>query len=250
MRVVCKPRQDRLLTTHRCHHTGRVEKSISQVRDDFDHVARIAEKFSVNADGLPAPHERYLLRHIPRPCQSVLELGCGTGELSRRLASIARSVVALDLSAEMIRVARSRSEQQSNIRFVVGDMMVPPLRGTFDCVVSVNTLHHVDAVAGLRAMRGALRPGGTLLLADVLDRPGLRNVPINAVAAVVRLVRDIVIDRRTQRGALHAAYKAHGCGEAHPTLAEARSMLRDTLPGAVVRGHLLWRYTVVWRRPG
>ena len=250
MRAAYEPRQECLLTRHHAHNAGRVGKSVSQVRDDFDHVARIAEEFSADADGPPAPHERYLLRHVPRPCQSVLELGCGTGELSRRLASIAGNVVALDLSAEMIRVARSRSKQQSNIRFLVGDMMVPPLRETFDCVVSLNTLHHVDALAGLRAMRAVLRPGGTLLLADVLDRPGLRNVPINAVAAAVRLVRGILIDRRTRRGALHAAYKAHGCGEAYATLAEARSMARDELPGAVVRGHLLWRYTVVWRRPG
>lgn len=187
MRVAHGPRQERLLISHDVRNAGRVGKSVSQVRDDFDHVARIAEQFGGDADGPAAPYERYLLRRVPRPCDAVLELGCGTGELSRRLAAIARMVVALDVSAEMIRVARNRSERQSNIEFLVGDMMTPPLRGTFDCVVSLNALHHVDAVAGIRAMRAVLRPGGTLLIADVLDRPGLRNVPINTVAAAVRL---------------------------------------------------------------
>lgn len=223
-------------------------KTVAQVRDDFDHVARIAERIHAAGDGPAELHERYLLRHLPRPCDAVLELGCGTGEFSRRLAPLARKVTALDLSAEMIRVARSRSAGRSDIEYVVGDMTTLPLRpGGFDCVVSLNTLHHVDTVQALRTMRGVLRPGGTLLIADLLDRPGLRNLPLNLLAAAVRLVRRAVLDRKTHRGALHAAYKAHGCGESHPTLAQARAIAAAELPGAVVRGHLLWRYTIVWQ---
>jgi ubiquinone/menaquinone biosynthesis C-methylase UbiE len=223
-------------------------KAVHEVRDDFDHVARIAEQFRAGSDGSPQPHERYLLRYLPQPCDSVLELGCGTGEFSRRLAARAARVVALDLSPEMIRVARDRSRHCGNIEFVIADMTSLPLRGArFDCVASLNTLHHVDPVLALQAMRGALRPGGTLLLADILDRSGARHLPINLVASIVRLVRSAVLERRTQRGALHAAYRRHGCGESHPTLAEVRSLVAAELPGAVVRGHLLWRYTVVWR---
>jgi ubiquinone/menaquinone biosynthesis C-methylase UbiE len=223
-------------------------KTVTQVRDDFDHVARIAERMHAAGDGPAEPHERYLLRNLPRPCATVLELGCGTGEFSRRLAPLARKVTALDVSAEMIRVARSRSAGRVNIQYVVGDMMAIPLQsGSFDCVVSLNTLHHADTVEALRAMRGALRPGGTLLLADVLDRPGIRDIPRNLLAAVVRQARRALFERKTQRGALRAAYKAHGCGESHPTLAQARAIAAAELPGAVVRGHLLWRYTVVWR---
>ena len=224
-----------------------MNKTLSQVRDDFDHVARIAERMHAAGDGPAAAHERYLLRHVPRQCDAALELGCGTGEFSRRLASLARKVIALDLSAEMVRVARSRSAGRENIDYVVGDMTTLPLRGGgFDCVVSLNALHHVDTVAALRAMRSALRPGGTLLIADVLDRSGIRNLPLNLLAAAVRVARHMILDRRTQRGALHAAYKAHGCGESHPTIGQARALVTTELPGAVVRGHLLWRYTIVW----
>jgi ubiquinone/menaquinone biosynthesis C-methylase UbiE len=229
------------------HVHGRT-KSVREVRDDFDHVARIAEGFGAGADGPPAPHERYLLRHVPQPCEAVLELGCGTGEFSRRLAGRAGHVVALDLSAEMIRVARSRSRRHANIEYVVGDMAALPLRaGVFDCVVSLNTLHHVEAVQCVRAMRGALRPGGMLLLADVLDRPGLRNLPLNILAWTARLARSATVERKTRRAALHRAYRQHGCGEPHPTLRQARALAEAELPAAVVRGHLLWRYTVVWR---
>jgi SAM-dependent methyltransferase len=226
-----------------------MSKPVHQVRNDFDHVARIAEQLGAAADGPAQPHERYLLSHLPARCDAVLELGCGTGEFSRRLARRARRVVAVDLSPEMIRVARARSASFPNIDFVVGDMTALPMAGArFDCVASLNTLHHVDSRLALRSMRDALRAdGGTLLIADVLDRPGLRHLPINLVAGVVRWVRGTIVERRTQRSALHAAYRKHGCGEAHPTLREARTLVEAELPGAVVRGHLLWRYTVVWR---
>ncbi len=221
-------------------------KTLHEVRDDFDHVARIAEQSRAGADGPAQPHERYLLRHLPQRCDTVLELGCGTGEFSRRLAARVARVVALDLSAEMIRVARDRSRSVGNVEFVVGDMTSLPLRSArFDCVASLNTLHHAEACLTLRAMRGALRPGGTLLLADILDRSGLRHLPLNVVAGIVRLARGVFVERQTQRRALHAAYRRHSCGETHPTVAEARSLVERELPGAVVKGHLLWRYTVV-----
>src|SRR3712207_1245092 len=136
---------------------SRMAKPIHQVRDDFDHVARIAEQLGADADGPAQPHESYLLRHLPEGCDSVLELGCGTGEFSRRLAQRARRVVALDLSSEMIRVARARSARFRNIHFVVGDMTKLPVPGArFDCVASLNTLHHVDSRLALRSMRAAL----------------------------------------------------------------------------------------------
>ena len=225
-------------------------KPVHEVRDDFDHVARVAEKLRAAEDGPPQPHERYLLDRLPASIDSALELGCGTGEFSRRLAARARRVVAVDLSPEMIRVARDRSRGYDNIGLMVGDMTALALDGErFDCVASLNTLHHVDARLALRAMRSLLRPGGMILIADILERSGLVNVPINALAWVVRRIRALTVERRTQRSALHAAYRRHGCGESHPTLAEARRLIEGELPGAMVKGHLMWRYTVVWKGP-
>jgi ubiquinone/menaquinone biosynthesis C-methylase UbiE len=229
-------------------HVPGPHKTAAEVRDDFDHVARIAEERRARLDGPAEPHERYLLRQLSEPCDWALEIGCGTGEFSRRLALRARDVVALDLSPEMIRVARSRSTGHPNIHFVVADLTALPFRDdAFECVASLNTLHHVDSVQALRAMRAALRPNGIVLIADVLDRPGLRNLLVNVVARLTRLVRAATVDRGTQRGALRRAYMKHGCGESHPTIAQARALAEAELPGAVVRGHLLWRYTVVWR---
>jgi SAM-dependent methyltransferase len=159
-------------------------------------------------------------------------------------------VDALDLSPEMIRVARARSAGIPNLAFHVADVeAAPPAPEAYDCVVSIGTLHHLDAARALCDMRAALRPGGTLLLLDLLHRPGLRGLPRNVLAGTVHLLRRLRRRARDQPGALRAAYAAHGRGERYLTMDEVRALCAAELPGAEVREHLLWRWSAVWRRP-
>jgi 2-polyprenyl-3-methyl-5-hydroxy-6-metoxy-1,4-benzoquinol methylase len=80
---------------------------MSAIEKDFDRLALLDDNGWTHNNH----YHGFLLRHVPANCSSALEVGCGSGAFSRRLAGCARQVVALDLSAEMIRVARARSEQ-------------------------------------------------------------------------------------------------------------------------------------------
>ncbi len=73
--------------------------------------------------------------------QSVLELGCGTGNDAARLAGEGYDVTALDLSGEAVKRARSRFD--AHVRFLVADMSAPlPFpAGGFDAVMSNVALH-------------------------------------------------------------------------------------------------------------
>lgn len=219
-----------------------------RVRADFDGIARVAEAAGAASSEVLGAYEAYLLRHVPPACAAALEIGCGTGELARRLAERAGRVDALDLSPEMIRVARARSAGIPNLAFHVADVAdAPPAADAYDCVVSIGTLHHLDAAGALRGMRAALRPGGTLLLLDLLHRPGPRGLPRNLLAGTVHVLRRL--RSAAQPGTLRAAYAAHGRGERYLTMDEARALCAAELPGAEVREHLLWRWSAVWRRP-
>src|SRR5882724_2809879 len=113
---------------------------MSSVEKDFDRLALLDD------DGWTQNnhYHDFLLRHVPQDCIHVLEVGCGTGAFSRRLAQRAQRVTAIDLSSEMIRVARSRSTQLSNIDFEVADMMSCDFpAGDFDCIATIATLHHL-----------------------------------------------------------------------------------------------------------
>jgi SAM-dependent methyltransferase len=221
-----------------------------RVRADFDGIARVAEAAGSASSEVLGAYEAYLLRHLPPACAAALEIGCGTGELARRLAERADRVDALDLSPEMIRVARARSADIPNLAFHVADVAAaPPAAEAYDSVVSIGTLHHLDAARALRDMRAALRPGGTLLLLDLLHRPGLRALPRNVLAGTVHLLRRLRRRDPGQPDRMRAAYAVHGRRERYRTMAGVRALCAAELPGAEVREHLLWRWSAVWRRP-
>ena len=117
----------------------------------------------------------------------VLEVGCGPGHLSIRMASqLDYHVTGLDLDPRMIEVARANADHQTaddhrQPTFVVGDVASLPFPdASFDLVVSTLSMHHwADPTAALSEIGRVLRPGGRALIWDL--RPGLvplhRDVP-------------------------------------------------------------------------
>src|ERR1044072_1491509 len=92
---------------------------MSTVEADFDRLALLDE------EGWTANNQYHgsLLRYVPENCENGLEIGWGTGAFTRGLAGRCRRVVALDLSAERIGVARARSSRFENIEFQQADAL-------------------------------------------------------------------------------------------------------------------------------
>jgi len=117
----------------------------------------------------------------------VLEVGCGPGHLSIRLArQHGLDVTGLDLDPGMIQRARANADRRGNgaarrPSFLVGDVASLAFPdGSFDLVVSTLSLHHwADPTAGLAEIGRVLRPGARALVWDF--RPGIvplhRHVP-------------------------------------------------------------------------
>ena len=83
------------------------------------------------------------LKDAVGPVDSVLEIGAGTGNISLHIAPHVGSVIGVDLSHEMVQVAREKCSSMglSNVGFQVGDAYDLPFGdGTFDKVVCVNVL--------------------------------------------------------------------------------------------------------------
>jgi SAM-dependent methyltransferase len=218
----------------------------SQVERDFDRIALLPDD--------PCDHNRHyhelLLRELPSSCERALEIGCGTGEFSRLLAARCRFVLAIDLSPNMVRLARERSPGFTNLELRVADAASLALpREGFDCVASIATLHHLDAAALLARMRDALAPGGTLLVLDLFRVAGLPDLAASALAAplngVLRLAKT---GRLRAHPAARRAWEEHGRRDRYPSVDEVRALCASLLPGARVRRHLFWRYSIVWRK--
>jgi len=104
------------------------------------------------------------------PDQVVADLGCGSGALSEALAPHVRRVVAVDDSEAMLGEARERLDRFDNVELRHGVLESLPLEDkSLDAATLVLVLHHLphpeDAV---REVARALRPGGRLLIVDML----------------------------------------------------------------------------------
>jgi malonyl-CoA O-methyltransferase len=99
----------------------------------------------------------------------ILEIGCGTGVLTRLLRNTypASRLLAVDLSAAMIREARKRLATPSErMGWVVGDAGQLPVCDGFDAVFSSSVLHWADSPqAAMEEIARALNPGGVTALA-------------------------------------------------------------------------------------
>jgi SAM-dependent methyltransferase len=219
---------------------------MSTIQTDFDRIALVSSDGSLQNNH----YHNFLLRHLPAQCQNVLEIGCGKGEFSRRLAATSKLVIALDLSPEMIRMARERSAHLPNVEFKIADVMSYDLpRAGFDCIASIATLHHLPLREGLLKMKAALKPGGVLLILDLFEPAGLVDALLNPVAMSLSISLRLMHHGRLRPSrAVRDAWAAHERHDVYPTMKEVRALCADILPGAEIKKHLLWRYSIIWKK--
>lgn len=99
----------------------------------------------------------------------VLDVACGTGVLvPDYLARGAASITGVDISAEMVRIAR---EKFPNVRFLCADVEELPVEELYDCIVVYNAFPHFPEPERLiRALLKHLAPGGRLTIAHGMSR--------------------------------------------------------------------------------
>lgn len=123
------------------------------------------------------------------PSRRVLDLGCGTGEHSRRLAAAGFEVVGVDASESMLEKAREEP-LPDNLRFVLGDMrdLGRAVEGSFGGALCLgNALPHLLTDEDLRrfitSLRERLLPGAPLILQilnyDRIFAANERSLPLN-----------------------------------------------------------------------
>ena len=117
----------------------------------------------------------------PRPGERILDLGCGDGALTRRIASLGVSIVGVDSSEEMLAAARAKG---LDVLHMSGEHLT--FDSEFHAVFSNAAMHWMrDADSVLAGVHRALRPGGRF----VAEFGGQGNVAAISVALVAVLAR-------------------------------------------------------------
>ena len=207
-----------------------------QVRNDFDEIARLTDCHVGGGER----YDSFLLSLVPNDAVSILDIGCGLGRLSTKLATHNREVTGVDLSPEMIARARKESRGDQNVTFLCGDFLEKNLtKQQFDFVISAAVLHHVPANVAVPRMVELLRPGGRLVIHDVRSNTGLaEHIMGNFALAQVLYPRP-----------LREVWARHCAEETYLTQPEAEALAARLFPGARVFHHWLWSYTIVWDKP-
>jgi SAM-dependent methyltransferase len=107
----------------------------------------------------------------------VLEIGCGTGQLTRSLLARGLCVTALEPGDQLIRVAEENLRDAGDVELVQArfeDMRLP--RESFQAVFSASAIHWVDPDLSWRNIADALAPGGTLALIQYFGLREQRSV--------------------------------------------------------------------------
>ncbi len=101
----------------------------------------------------------------------VLDLCCGTGDLSSELTRQGAQVVGVDFAAQMLDVARRKFPQ---IEFLQGDALAPPVQGPFDGAAMAfgpRNIHDLQAL--WQELRRLVRPGGVVMTLELTRPSGL-----------------------------------------------------------------------------
>ena len=115
---------------------------------------------------------------------TVLELGCGTGSFTRELARSGADVVAIDVSPELLEIAKANCSAP-NVQYQIQnayELSYPD--AVFDSVVGSSVLHHLEIETALREIYRVLKPGGRISFTE----PNMLNPQI-AIQKNVPLVK-------------------------------------------------------------
>ena len=179
-----------------------------------------------------------VLAAMPRGCKRALDVGCGGGRLAAALADRCDDVIGIDADVPALERARA-AYSHPNLRFVHGDVMTYD-DGSFDFISSIATVHHLPFEAAIHRFDHLLRPGGTLAVVGLYRLWTLSDIAWAHVGKAVSVWHSMT----THREPVGAPIR-----DPNETLEEIQAGVRAMLPGAEFNRLLLFRYSIVWRKP-
>ena len=188
-------------------------------------------------------YQPVILGAVPPGCGAALEVGCGDGLLASKLAERCAEVTAIDRDARMTALARSRAQaaRPGRVTVIEADYLASPGSRR---QLRLRLREHLAAPHGLR--RGPGRHG---------PRAPSRRPSRGHRARRARSLGDYLADAPGIAVGL-ACRAIYGKGDPgapikdpEMTWAEVRATARRLLPGVRYRRHLLFRYSLLWRKP-
>ena len=211
-----------------------------------------AARLAVLGRTLAASSESFLKRTGLRPGVRVLDVGCGSGELTGWMADLVgpAEVVGVDVDRTVLAIARERwADHTGAPRFVLADASaIPGALGRFDVVYARFLLsHQTDPLAVLRNLRDLCLPGGVVAVEDVDITAMFCDPPSRAFERSTELYCQAAIGRGADPRLgprLAGLFRAAGIGDVaagavHPSFREGEGKLMAALTLRSIRAAVL-----------
>ena len=188
-------------------------------------------------------YHNYLLRQLPIKVERILDVGCGQGLFASKVANRAERVDAIDLDRATIEEA-VKQHSASNICYQQADFLEADLpNNTYDAIVAIASVHHMDLSEVLQKMRQLLRPSGKLLILGLYRETSILDYIYSAISIPINLIY-LNWHRKSNEKIFDIA----------PTrfpqllLPQITLVATPLIPGCKIRRHLFWRYSLIWQK--
>ncbi|GJF24785.1 class I SAM-dependent methyltransferase [Streptomyces sp. HO565] len=193
-----------------------------------------------------AHYHRWIMRQLPRSFRRALDVGSGTGDLARLLATRAAAVDAIDSDPAIVARAQELTPAHAPLTFTTADALTGVPAASYDVITCVAVLHHLSFTDALAHFRRHLAPGGTLVVVGLWRARtpgdhllGAAAMPLNAALGWIKNKGGTACPPASMTAPVRPATMS---------FPEITREARRVLPGARLRRRLFWRYTLVWRQ--
>src|SRR5579872_6169071 len=187
-----------------------------------------------------------LLAQIPRTARRILDVGCGYGFLARRMTEEGYRVDAIDADRTVVEDAKELHIDRPELQFRCANFLTDGApNSSYDALTCVAALHHMPFAGAIAQMVRCLRPGGTLAVLGLYRVSSPLDYTLSAIAIPSSRILSLFRDSRGGRSIHEPPLRVP-----EMTLTEIRDAAEKLLPQVRIRRLLLWRYLLVWQKPG
>jgi SAM-dependent methyltransferase len=220
---------------------GTTKEVISQ----FDIIAKLPDYWDHSQQ-----YQNYLLKHVIGNINTGLDVGCGTGEFTNKLALKCKRAIGIDISKVMIEEAKIRSKN-ANVDFynIDVDVFLNTSNEKYDVIISIATFHHLNMERTLTLLKEKLSINGLILILDLYKNATFFEYLLSFIASLCNpfiYLRKRGSFRNTKEE--REAWKDHFQYDKYYTITEVKEIAQRTLGNVRIRHHMFWRYSLVYRK--
>jgi 2-polyprenyl-3-methyl-5-hydroxy-6-metoxy-1,4-benzoquinol methylase len=217
-------------------------KDINVIKQ-FDNIAFLPDQWDHNQH-----YQNYLLKSIPKNNTYILDVGCGTGELTKKLVPYSNEIIGIDISENMVNEALKRNnDKKINYIKVSVEEYLEKTDKQFDIIISIAALHHMNEEKVLEMMKNKLTKNGKIIILDLVKRDikdYLLAIIVAPLSILLRLKNNgnIKVSKAEKE-----AWAGHFQYDKYLTIKEIKKMVKIKLGKAKVKKHLFWRYSIIYK---